>query len=621
MKRKQKIDNAGLAKLIGSKNGPPKVVGILPCSENANAESFIGMLNFTPEVDNFLYPSGVVSHGAFNHRIMPISIFRSIDVLIDVGKIADVIVLLFAKDEPLDEWGRLSISILKSLGLPALMCVVMSSDGTPIPRETLVNYRRFIQTDLPDLERIIPVSSNDDLTQFVRFLSVTTPLSISWKDNRPLMLIQNFAINDGNNTIQIDGYLRNAPLNIHQIVSIPCVGDFHISSANGMSPSTSFRHPMIYRNDAAPTDIMDEEVHPPQTFELPDPLNPSEVTNNQNADGEEEDRFSDDGANDDQDDQDDNDPDIQQQELVWKRDTNELEFPDEFDYDNSILLRDRLRRYRGLKSFKSSPWDPHESLPPHFAQVFEFPSYSRTSEAAIAEQMTGEIMPNNRVTIVLSADAEEIKVWKRVPEGRVLSMIGLFRHETRFTVLNCSIHNNGPDLPSKTSLLLICGFRHMWIKPLFNEDHPAEKHMYFRTLPQGQHAMASFIAPAVMQSSPCTYFRENDGNIEFIGTGSVKTVDPCRMIIKRIILTGNPYRTSGKNARVSMMFFNKEDVQWFKPVGLWTKSKRRGHIEGTVGTKGRFKAKFNEIIMSNDTVCMSLYRRVFPPMDVAPVSF
>jgi pre-rRNA-processing protein TSR1 len=112
------------------------------------------------------------------------------------------------------------------------------------------------------------------------------------------------------------------------------------------------------------------------------------------------------------------------------------------------------------------------------------------------------------------------------------------------------------------------------------------------------------------------------------GTGTVKSIDPLRMIIKRIILTGNPYRTIGRSARVTLMFFNKEDVLWFKKVNLSTKNKQRGHIEKPIGLSGRFKATFKDIVRPDDTVCMFLYKRVFPRLCrddgsfvTAPVSF
>jgi hypothetical protein len=48
-------------------------------------------------------------------------------------------------------------------------------------------------------------------------------------------------------------------------------------------------------------------------------------------------------------------------------------------------------RYRGLKSFRTSPWDPRESLPPSYAHIFEIPHYTRWQrqvlhEAALAEK-------------------------------------------------------------------------------------------------------------------------------------------------------------------------------------------------------------------------------------------
>jgi len=60
------------------------------------------------------------------------------------------------------------------------------------------------------------------------------------------------------------------------------------------------------------------------------------------------------------------------------------------------------------------------------------------------------------------------------------------------------------------------------------------------------------------------------------------------------------------------MFFNKEDVLWFKALKVWTKKGRTGYIKESLGTHGYFKAAFDGTIDPMDGVGVSLYKRVWP---------
>ena len=61
--------------------------------------------------------------------------------------------------------------------------------------------------------------------------------------------------------------------------------------------------------------------------------------------------------------------------------------------------------------------------------------------------------------------------------------------------------------------------------------------------------------------------------------GTLRSCDPDRVVLKKILLSGYPVKVHKKKAVVRWMFHNPEDVRWFKPLELWTKYGRRGRIK------------------------------------------
>ncbi len=67
--------------------------------------------------------------------------------------------------------------------------------------------------------------------------------------------------------------------------------------------------------------------------------------------------------------------------------------------------------------------------------------------------------------------------------------------------------------------------------------------------------------------------------------GSLRSCNPDRVVLKRVVLSGYPVRVHKKKAVVRWMFHNPEDVRWFRPLELWTKHGLRGRITVRPGSR------------------------------------
>jgi len=126
--------------------------------------------------------------------------------------------------------------------------------------------------------------------------------------------------------------------------------------------------------------------------------------------------------------------------------------------------------------------------------------------------------------------------------------------------------------------------------------------------------VATAYCPIIYQPCKIISFTKRDGPVamDIVASGMVLPPDPLKIILKRVILTGYPLRCHKKKATIRYMFFDPKDIKYFKPVELYTQAGLRGHIKSSLGTHGLMKCHFNDFLKHSDTVCMPLYRRVYP---------
>ncbi|KAG7470617.1 hypothetical protein MATL_G00115770 [Megalops atlanticus] len=291
-------------------------------------------------------------------------------------------------------------------------------------------------------------------------------------------------------------------------------------------------------------------------------------------------------------------------------------FPDEIDTPIDTPARTRFQRYRGLKSFRSSPWDPLENLPQDYARIFQFQSFERTRRRVLAEAAQEEEGALVGWYVTLHIEDVPPSVMESVQAGRPLVLVSLLPHEQKMSVVNMLVkrHPSNTDaIKSKEELVFQCGFRRYRASPIFSQHTSADKHKMERFLPADTPTVVSVYAPITFPTAGVLLFKEKAGGIQdLVATGCLLSCDPQRVVLKRIVLSGHPFKINRRSAVVRYMFFNREDILWFKPVELRTKWGRRGHIKEALGTHGHMKCVFDNQLRSQDTVLMNLYKRVFP---------
>ncbi|XP_047450999.1 pre-rRNA-processing protein TSR1 homolog [Mugil cephalus] len=295
--------------------------------------------------------------------------------------------------------------------------------------------------------------------------------------------------------------------------------------------------------------------------------------------------------------------------------SNEM-FPDEVDTPRETAARIRFQRYRGLKSFRSSPWDPMENLPLNYSRIFQFQSFERTRRRILAEAAIEEEGAMDGWYVTLHIADVPSSVMESVQSGKPLVLVSLLPHEQKMSVMHVLVRrhpSNTEPIKSKEELVFHCGFRRFRASPIFSQHTSADKHKMERFLRPDAPTVVSVYAPITFPPAGVLLFKQRDDGIQdLVATGSLLSCDPQRIVLKRIVLSGHPFKINRRSAVVRYMFFNREDIMWFKPVELRTKWGRRGHIKEALGTHGHMKCVFDNQLRSQDTVLMNLYKRVFP---------
>ncbi|CAJ0581771.1 unnamed protein product, partial [Mesorhabditis spiculigera] len=293
------------------------------------------------------------------------------------------------------------------------------------------------------------------------------------------------------------------------------------------------------------------------------------------------------------------------------------QWPDEIDTPMDIPARVRFQKYRALKSFRESPWDVNENLPYNYARIFKFQNFNRTKKLVLKKmgEETADCVSSGTFVTLFIKDVPASYLASIRPDS-LLVLYALLPHEQKMSVVNMAVKKHPtcktPILNNGT-LTFHVGFRKFESQALFSQHHLSDKVKMERYLPSTGPCVVSVFAPVIFPPATVLIFQKlpNDTQ-QLVATGSLLDNNPDRIVLKRVVLSGHPFKINRRSAIVRYLFFNRDDVEWFKPVELHTPSGRRGHIRMAIGTHGHFKCRFDQQLDAQDTVMMNLYKRVYP---------
>lgn len=554
-------------------------------------------------------------------------------------------------------------------------------------KQSLESYfKHFFPTE----EKIYNLENASDSLIAIRTLCQKFPKSITWRDSRGWLVADQVSWEPTNpavsheGLVKVEGIVRGIGFNANRLIHIPGQGDFQIeriekitrSEVEGFTPNENQEsleelapqemdmedwedeEHQNYNPDAIRYDD-DYEYVPEQPKKLK--LNLPEGTSDYQArwfleddivEGEDDDDESDDQMDEDGMDDDNMDDDVyseqgqdpqdlqsemfvelnaeeEERQLQMFRDKEEedREFPDELELLPTESGKERLKRYRGLKSLYNATWDCDEydpRSPSEWRRLLRISNFKATKNKILKSSIgEAQAVAGSRVRIYLKAPEFIVSKFPN-PSVAPFIIYGLLEHEHKLAVVNFSIQSweeYDKPTPSKETMIVQYGPRRQVIKPVFSDasNTPNNVHKYERFLHKDALCVATAIAPVTFTNAPAIFFKqtsESPRKIEFIGHGSFLNAEHQRVLAKRAVITGHAVKIHKRVITVRYMFFNEHDIQYFKSVPLFTKSGRSGFIKDSLGTHGYFKANFDGKISSQDVIAMALYKRVWPKSSV-----
>lgn len=179
-------------------------------------------------------------------------------------------------------------------------------------------------------------------------------------------------------------------------------------------------------------------------------------------------------------------------------------------------------------------------------------------------------------------------------------------------------------LKTNDPLIFSLGWRRFQTMPLYSISDSRTRNRMLKYTPEHMHCFSTFYGPLVAPNTPfCCVQSLGNSNPGFriAATGVVLSVDESYEIVKKLKLTGHPYKIFKNTAFVKDMFNSALEIAKFEGASIRTVSGIRGQIKRALSKpEGHFRATFEDKVLMSDIVFLRAWYPVKPHRFYNPVT-
>lgn len=179
-------------------------------------------------------------------------------------------------------------------------------------------------------------------------------------------------------------------------------------------------------------------------------------------------------------------------------------------------------------------------------------------------------------------------------------------------------------LKTNDPLIFSLGWRRFQTTPTYSISDSRTRNRMLKYTPEHMHCFGTFYGPLVAPNTGfcCVQsFSNQNPGFRIAATGVVLNVDESTEIVKKLKLTGVPYKIFRKTAFIKDMFNSTLEIAKFEGASIRTVSGIRGQIKRALSKpEGHFRATFEDKILMSDIVFLRAWYPVKPHRFYNPVT-